>query len=246
VVIKAVDNARQAGFDNLNLDLIFGLPGQGLVRWENSLQAVLDLEPEHLSLYCLTIEQGTPMNRWLESGWISEPDPDLAADQYELACKILAGQRYGHYEISNWAKKGRACQHNLIYWRNQSYLGLGAGAHGHAAGYRYHVVKQPRVYVRRLSQTWQGDFPFSAATASNHLITDKEGMFDTIITQLRLLEEGLDLAAFEARFGESLYDAYPGVTEQLISWDLLVKRNDRLTLTERGWFLSNQVFYRYL
>ncbi len=246
LVIRRVQEARQVGFDNINIDLIYGLPGQELSVWERTLKAALALDPEHLSLYCLSIEPGTPLKDWLDVGRILEPDADLSADQYELACEQLSEHGYVHYEISNWSATGHVCQHNLIYWRNQSYLGFGAGAHGHAVGYRYQGVKLPRVYLRRLQNNWTGDFPFSAATAFKHSLSVLENMSDTVIMQLRLLEEGLDLDYFESRFGQSLYDAFPGVTEEMISWDLLYSDGRRLLLTDRGRFLSNQVFYRYL
>lgn len=244
--VQAVAQARRAGIENLNLDLIYGLPGQTVAAWEASLTAVLALSPPHLSLYCLTIEPGTPMKRWLENGRIPLPDPDLAADQYALACDLLAGHGYDHYEISNWALPGYACRHNLTYWRNGEYLGLGAGAHGHAAGWRYEVVKQPRVYVRRLAQNGPGQYPLSTAVASSSRLTRADRMTDTLITQLRLLQEGLDMAAFTAMFGQSPAEAFGGTVAQLKEWGLLAERDGRLRLTRRGWFLSNQVFYRFL
>lgn len=249
-VVEAVALSRAAGFDNVSLDLIYGLPDQSLESWQRSLEAALALETEHLSLYCLTIEPGTPMQRWLRQGRIPAPDPDLAADQYALACEILAQQGWEHYEISNWARPGHAGLHNLTYWRNEAYLGLGAGAHGHAGGYRYEVVKQPRVYLRRLRQKGSRDvsetqpFPLSRAAAQAHVVTQQEAMSDTMITQLRLLNEGLELAAFEAQFGCTVHEAFPGTVQQLVDWGLLVERDGRLLLSERGWFLSNQVFYR--
>ena len=244
-VIAAVADARAAGFDNFSLDLIYGVPGQTLASWAQSLRAVLTLRPPHLSLYCLTIEPGTPMNRWLSNGRIQPPDPDLAADQYELAAKMLADHGLTHYEISNWALPGQECRHNLVYWRNQEYLGLGAGAHGSANGYRYEIVKQPRVYIRRLEGETDGPFPLTAATAAHHVVDQTEAMSDTIITQLRLLQEGLNLAAFQARFGQSLDDAFDGTMNQLVEWGLVVG-NGRLRLTQKGRFLSNQVFYRFM
>lgn len=245
-VVEAVDLARAAGFDNINLDLIYGVPGQTLASWEQSLGAALALSPEHLSLYCLTIEPGTPMGRWLGNGRIQLPDPDLAADQYQLACDLLGAGGFEHYEISNWALPGRACTHNLIYWRNQEYLGLGAGAHGSANGYRYEVVKQPRVYIRRLAGEAAGPFPLTAAVADYHAVDRTEAMADTIITQLRLLQEGLDLAAFQADSGQDLDEAYDGEMSRLVAWGLLRVDNGRLLLTEKGRFLSNQVFYRFM
>lgn len=200
--------ARATGFDNVSLDLIYGLPDQSLAAWEHSLRAALRLAPDHLSLYCLTIEQGTPMYRWLQEGQINAPDPDLAADQYDVACALLDAGGWEHYEISNWARPGRACRHNLTYWRNGDYLGLGAGAHGHAAGYRYRVVRQPRVYLRRLREGRPGHFPLTAAVAEAHRLDEQEAMAETIITRLRLLQEGVDRAAFRPRFGRDVRDVY--------------------------------------
>lgn len=245
-VREAVALSRSAGFDNLSVDLIYGLPGQTLASWQDSLEAALALEPEHISLYCLTIEPGTPMQRWLHEGRIEAPDPDLAAAQYELACARLARDGWEHYEISNWSRPGRACRHNLTYWRNDSYLGFGAGAHGHAAGYRYQIVKQPRTYLRRMETGTPKDYPLSAAVAAAHRVDVAEGMADMMITQLRLLHEGLDLDGFSRRFGRSVRDAYGETVDQLIAWELLREEAGRLLLTERGWFLSNQVFYRFL
>lgn len=244
--VQAVAMARAAGLSNFNLDLIYGLPGQTLASWRESLEAVLALEPPHLSLYCLTIEPGTPMQRWLLNGRIQSPDPDLAADQYDLACDLLAQHGYDHYEISNWAKPGGECAHNLTYWRDGDYLGLGAGAHGHAGGVRYQVVKQPRVYIRRLEMQEARGYPLSTAVSDHHPISQDEAMTDAVITQLRLLQEGLDLAAFAARFGRTLDEAFPGTAAQLAAWGMVREANGRLYLTPKAYFLSNQVFYRFM
>jgi len=245
-VIDAVQMSRTAGFDDINLDLIYGVPGQTMASWEKSLRTVWELKPTHFSLYCLTIEPGTPMQRWLNNGRIEPSDPDLAADQYQFACEFLAEKGFRHYEISNWASPGKECRHNITYWRNQTYLGLGAGAHGYAGGYRYHVVKQPRVYIRRMQNEEPSDFPISAAVIEKHTISKEEAMSDTVITQLRLLDEGLDLDAFQSRFGQSLDQAYDGLVSRLIDWGMLEQHANRLCLSERGRFLSNQVFYRFM
>lgn len=245
-VFDAVDQGRAAGFTNFNLDLIYGLPAQNLSTWERSLRTALELRPPHLSLYCLTIEQGTPMQRWLKDGRIPPPDPDHAAEQYELACRLLNESGYIHYEISNWALPGYKCCHNLAYWRDHEYLGFGAGAHGKAARYRYALVRQPRVYIRRIATAAAGAFPLSSAVAGAHLLDNSEAMSDRVITQLRLLEEGLDLVAFERQFGRSIDEAFDGLVNQLETWNLLHRESGRLLLTERAWFISNQVFYRFV
>ena len=125
-------------------------------------------------------------------------------------------------------------------------MGLGAGAHGFAGGYRYHVVKQPRVYIRRMQEGQTSEFPLSAAVADSHAVDPAEAMSDTVITQLRLLQEGLDLVAFEQQFGQSLDAAYDGTVSQLIEWGMVQEGDGRLLLTEQGRFLSNQVFYRFM
>jgi oxygen-independent coproporphyrinogen-3 oxidase len=249
-VQNAITQSRAVGFDNLSIDLIYGLPNQTMATWEQSLQAALALELEHISLYCLTIEAGTPMQRWMENGRFSPPDPDLAADQYELATELLPANGLEQYEISNWAKPNRACRHNLTYWRNRPYLGLGAGAHGYANGVRYEVVKQPRVYIRRMAEkpsaTGALPFPLTAAVAKHHHVNRAEAMSDTVITQLRLLQEGLDLPAFEAEFGQPFADVYPQQVAQLLEWGMLEIVGKWLRLTKNGRFLSNQVFYRFM
>lgn len=245
-VIQAINESREAGFSNINLDLIYGLPGQTLDQWADSLAAVIDLQPEHLSLYCLTIEKGTPLYRQLHGGVLDNPDPDVAADEYELAGEMAAAAGYSQYEISNWSLPGYQCQHNLTYWRNGHYLGFGAGAHGHAAGWRYEVVKQPRVYIRRMTGHSSSRYPWSPAVADYHPLSPHEAMIDTIITQLRLTREGLDLNAFASTFGVSFARAFPGVTEELIDLGLLVQDGQRLILSQNGRLLSNQVFRRFV
>jgi oxygen-independent coproporphyrinogen-3 oxidase len=245
-VIEVVSEARAVGFDNLSLDLIYGLPGQNTSSWAKSLEATLELAPDHLSLYCLTIEPGTPMHRSLADGHIVQPDADLTAEQYKFACQMLADHGFEHYEISNWATPDHECRHNMTYWRNQEYLGVGAGAHGQANGYRYGLVKLPRVYIRRMDEGHGSVFPLSSAVAESHKVSRSEAMSDTVITQLRLLQEGLNIPAFSRRFGQSLDGAYDGLVSQLTEWGLLIQTDSRLLLTERGRFISNQVFYRFM
>ena len=246
-VQEIVAAARTAEFHNSSIDLIYGVPGQTLVSWQQSLEAALSLDTTHLSLYCLTIEPGTPMHRWLGNGQISPPDPDLAADQYDLTRDLLASAGFGHYEISNWARPGYESEHNLAYWRNFEYLGLGAGAHGHAAGVRYSVVRQPRVYIRRLtSGELASGYPLSTAVADTTLLTPSDQMGETMMMGLRLLQEGVSEAEFATRFGQSLGDVYGAELEKLAEWGLLEQTHGRVRLTAKGMFLSNQVFHHFV
>jgi len=244
-VARAVRDSRAAGFDNLNLDLIFGLPYQSLESWRETLEAMLALEPEHLSLYALIIEQGTPMHDWTRRGEVPFPDPDLAADMYELAEKMLSlerpersqrsGRLYEHYEISNWCKPGRECQHNLIYWRNEPYLGLGAGAHGSAITHREWRARKPAEYVQRAERG-------ESTIAGSEEIDPRTSMGETMMVGLRLLQEGVTHARFAARHGAAMKDVFGAELAESERKGLLVVNDERAVLTERGRFLSNQVF----
>jgi len=128
--LTALRAARRAGFGRLNADLIYGIPGLPLQRWMDTLEGVLAADPDHLSAYELTIEAGTPLARWVEAGRCHLPDPEEQLAQYWAAAGRLQAGGWEHYEISNWARPGAACRHNLTYWRGEAYLGLGAGAHG--------------------------------------------------------------------------------------------------------------------
>ena len=209
-VIQAVSAARRAGFDNLNLDLIFGLPYQELDSWRRSLELALGLQPEHVSLYALTLEHGTPLGRWAERGLLREPDPDVAADMYEWAMQRLEDAGYAQYEISNWAQTRQgellACRHNLQYWRNLPYLGLGAGAHGYAGGLRSVVVLSPAAYIQRClsAELHSADlpwvFPTTPATQSFQQVDREAEIGETMMTGLRLVEEGVSDVSFSPAF----------------------------------------------
>lgn len=248
-VIQAVTSARKAGFDNLNLDLIYGLPEQTLQTWQTSLQRILDLRPEHISAYALTLEHGTPFGRWASKGLLPLPDPDLAAEMYEWADETLDANGYRQYEISNWAKEkkdegGRmkdetfdtnssfildnssfACRHNLQYWRSLPYLAFGAGAHGYADGYRYSNVLRIKTYIERLTQyavrSTQYIFPLSPVTVNHHKQTIQDDMSEFMMTGLRLTQEGISEAEFADRFGTSLREVYGKEIDELLRLGLV-------------------------
>ncbi|MDO8750035.1 MAG: radical SAM family heme chaperone HemW [Dehalococcoidia bacterium] len=250
---QAYQNARHAGFDNLNLDLMYGLPGQSLAQWRSTLTDTLHLAPEHISMYCLTLEEGTPLDAWVRQGKVPEPDPDLAADMYLLAEDLAGGAGYEHYEISNWAMPGRACRHNLIYWRNQPYLGVGPGAHSYMGGYRFANLKSPRQYIQRVNQ-WadKGAMPLSLADLRDggpldtvDAIDAPTEMGETMIMGLRL-GQGVSEAGFQERFGVGLRERYGPQIDELEQLGLLEWRQSWLRLTPRGRLLGNEVFQRFL
>jgi oxygen-independent coproporphyrinogen III oxidase len=267
-VLEAFHSARQAGFENLNLDLIYGLPDQTLSTWQASLRHAVDLAPEHLSLYSLTIEHGTPFGRWFDRGLMPIPDPDLAADMYEAASDYLEGQGYEQYEISNWTKPGFQCRHNLQYWRNRPYLGFGAGAHGCAKDMRISNVLRIRNYIERLtpytpiSDRLFPDFPLSPATTGHTKLTPYIEMQETLMLGLRLTEEGVSSQTFHTSFGQDMKDVFGKEINELIALGLLEWALDsdtsphgageggkdvlRLRLTPRGRLLGTRVFMRFV
>jgi oxygen-independent coproporphyrinogen III oxidase len=271
-VIEAVSTARKAGFDNLNLDLIYGLPQQTLSTWQTTLQRIVDLNPEHISAYALTLEHGTPFGRWSAKGLLPLPDPDLAAEMYEYAEDFLERNGYVHYEISNWAKEinvecrmmndesnsafripysAFVCRHNLQYWCGLPYLAFGAGAHGYANGYRYSNALRIKTYIERLAPPSASrllEFPLSPATVNQHKQTPTDDMSEYMMTNLRLTNAGVAESDFRLRFGRGLFDIYPNEIEELIHQGLLeyIKSSEILRLTKRGRLLGNQVFMRFV
>ncbi len=248
--IQAVAWARKAGFTNINLDLIFGLPGQRLEAWQRSVELALGLHPEHLALYALSLEHGTPMQHWVARGLLPAPDPDLAAEMYEWAEARLAQAGYVQYEISNWARGEQfACRHNLRYWRGQPYLGLGAGAHGYVPGLRTVTTRSPQAYIRRLSlpQERPPEFPRTPATAEVRSLTPAEEMGEYLMMGLRLTREGVSAERFRSRFGRALREVYGAQIENLTALGLLEwAGEDRLRLTPRARLLGNRVFMEFV
>ncbi|MCC7361656.1 MAG: radical SAM family heme chaperone HemW [Anaerolineales bacterium] len=255
-VLNAVAWARAAGFDatayGLNLDLIFGLPHQTLADWQSTLRRVLALRPEHLSLYALSLENGTPLRAWVYQGLLPLPDPDLAADMYHFAAEALAQAGYAQYEISNWARSdGHSpgyfqCRHNLQYWRNWPYLGLGAGAHGCAAGWRYSNVLAPAAYINRLAGGEVRPYPFSAVAVERHAQTHAEAMNETMLLGLRLTAEGVREADFAARYGLNLRAAFGRQLRRLMALGLLAWDSEGARLTPGGRLLGNRAFQEFV
>ena len=249
-VIDAVKWARQAGFENLSLDLIYGLPFQTLEDWQPSLETALHLSPDHLSLYALTIEEGTPMFRWRKHGLIAEPDGDTAADMYEWSSDRLEQAGFTQYEISNWARTGRngallTCRHNLQYWRDLPYFGLGAGAHGYLDGLRIANLHRVGPYIQACREQ-AASYPRGPAVAETWLVDQTTEMQETMMVGLRLIEEGVALKRFVARFGREVTQVFGKEIRELIQKGLLEIDTERVRLTRRGRLLGNQVFMEFV
>ena len=240
--------ARDAGFENVNLDLIYGLAGQTLEGWQHNLETALLLSPEHLSLYALTLEEGTPLTRDVGRGRSSGPDLDLQADMFEWSRERMAREGFEHYEVSNWARPGRRCRHNLIYWHNDDWLGLGAGAHSHLLGERFAGAASPSRYISLVNE--------SEPVAHDPLdgmrqVVMREGpdrereLCETVILALRL-RDGLDLAAFRDRFGVGIEDVFAEPLEETLALGLTEVVDGRLRLRDRAVMLGDEAFVRFL
>ena len=261
---RAMNALRAGGADNVNLDLMYGLPRQSLKTWESSLTGALSLAPEHLSLYALTVEEATPFHGWVESGRLPMPDPDLAADMYEMAEARMADAGLEQYEISNWARPGRECRHNLAYWQNVPFLGFGPGAHSHMFGARFSVMRQPRGYIERMGElVKQPDIALPALPPVDGPIDDEDALrriapidsvdpytesmrrAETLVLGLRL-NRGVKDADYAGRFGATPDELFSAAIEDSVADGLLERDGGVLRLTPRGRLLSNEVFVRIM
>ncbi len=245
--------ARSAGFERVNLDLIYGLVDQSLQGWQLNLETALALGPEHLSLYALTLEEGTPLTRDVARGRTPGPDLDLQADMFEWSREHLQGVGFEHYEVSNWARPGQECRHNLAYWHNAEWLGLGAGAHSHLFDWRFADAASPSRYIKSVNETPQ---PAGSAAGENLLeamrqVTFREPedqqreMSETVVLALRL-RRGLNLAAFEQRYGQTVEDAFVPNLEETLSLGLVEIADGHLRLRDEAVLLGDEAFLRFL
>ncbi|MCX8126430.1 MAG: radical SAM family heme chaperone HemW, partial [Dehalococcoidia bacterium] len=258
-VLQAYRRSRQAGFGNVNFDLIYGLPHQTLSDWRKTVEQAVDLSPEHLSLYALTIEPHTTLARNISQGLLPEPQPDLAAEMYQTAEQILRVKGYHHYEISNWALPGRECRHNINYWNNGEYIGLGAGAHSHLSNCRFANVESPFEYHRRLHQRkfltpdglraeflsvtpWQDLARGGWPVATLDYLDRETATLEWLILGLRMTD-GLNMMTYPHNGVETIYG---DELERLATDGLAERVGNTVRLTAKGRLLSNEVFVRLL
>ncbi len=239
---EAFDIARNTGYGNVSTDLIFGLPGQSLSSWQATLDGVIGWSPDHISAYSLVVEEGTPLALRVDRGKVREADPDLVATMAEWTENHLAAEGYAQYEISNFAKPGHECEHNLVYWRHGQYLGLGPGAHGFVNGVRYAVEQSPLRYARVLRSPTPDQVPHTPAAVSAKAIDEATAAFDSFVMGMRL-NAGIDTEELAIRYP----DAWRGFAPAL-AWGAETRLIERdgvtLRLTKRGRRLANELFIR--
>lgn len=237
-VQDAVRSARQAGFKNISIDLIFGIPGQTLGEWIESLQRVIELLPEHISAYGLHLSEGVPLDERIKNGELDALEEETGLKMYEKTIDVLAAAGFEHYEISNFALPGRQCRHNLLYWRNLPYLGLGPAAYSYLNNRRFGNEKSLEKYIQRINGG-------KSAEAESETLSQRIRMAETVILGLRLIK-GINLNEFALRFGKRLEEVYPRQIEKFAKLKLLEYNGEIIRLTRKGLSVSNQVFVEFV
>ena len=236
--IQAFRDAREAGFQNISLDLMYGIPAQTTQSWRETLKKALKLSPEHISLYSLTVEEGTSFHKMHQAGELTLPGNDIEADMYEEAIRTLTAAGFIHYEISNFAKPGFESRHNTTYWRNEPYFGFGAGATSYLEGIRAMNTSDVKEYIRRIGSD-------ERPVASKECLTGRAAMGETMFLGLRMLC-GVDIDAFADRFGVSPEEVFSTEIAQLTKRGLIEKTDGFIRLTHTGLFLANEVFAEFV
>jgi len=250
-VAESVELARQAEYENFNLDIIFGLPGQTIGSFIETLESALQFNPPHLSLYALTVEEGTPLAILIDKGSLPKPDEDAAGDMYELAMNRLDEAGYIQYEISNWAlSQKNQCCHNIQYWKNHDYLGFGAGAHSHYSKSRWDNTAEVEKYIGQINKNAEQSDWISPAAANQITNSRMDEIGETMMMGLRLTEEGVSASEFTVRFGMTLDKIFKKEIARLLNQNLVewADKEDgpHLRLTRRGRMLGNKVFMQFL
>lgn len=234
-IFQSVSAARKAGFKNISLDLMFGLPGQSFEIWEETLQSATQLKPTHLSVYNLTIEKETPFYDQLRKGILILPSEELQSKMYKRAVEYLSQAGYIHYEISNFAVKGYECRHNKVYWNNNEYVGFGPGAASYLNGTRSKNILSPEKYIETLLE--KKEIPLF----EKETLDQKKSMWETLMLGLRMVK-GINLSDFEKRFGKTLDSEFDEKIRKLRNEHFLEYSDKKLKLTRKGILYSNEVF----
>lgn len=237
-VFQSITNAREVGFENISIDLIYSLPDQTVEDFEETLKTALTLEMEHYSAYSLIIEPKTVFYNLMNKGKLPLPSQEEEARMYEVLLEEMAKHNYHQYEISNFAKVGLESRHNITYWANEQYYGIGAGAHSFVQGVRRANVGPLTHYMKSIDET---GFPYK----EEHNVTVQEQMEEEMFLGLRKTE-GVSKGHFKEKFGKALDDVFSKEIQEHIEKGLLQWNGDQLSLTKKGKFLGNEVFQSFI
>jgi oxygen-independent coproporphyrinogen-3 oxidase len=235
---RCFSRLREAGIGNISLDLIYAIPHQTLSSWRYSLEQAIELNPEHISAYCLTYEQNTTFWQLLHEGKIEKRSDEEELEFFETARRLLTRAGYEHYEISNFALPGNRSKHNTVYWLNEEYLGLGAGAVSYIEGIRTVNLCDPGKYIRAMEDP-------GIAVCEADKIPHRMQAVESILQQLRL-REGIDCRAFMERFGFPLEEVLGDSLPELVELSLLEHASGRVRPLLKGWHLANEVALKIL
>lgn len=238
--LAAYDAGRKAGFENIGVDLILGVPGQTIEGLKGCVKQIIALAPEHVSTYCLTIEEGTPYARLHQEGRLARLPEDVEIEMYSTAISLLKDAGWIHYEISNLSHPGFQGIHNSAYWHGRDYIGVGAGAHSYLSypdwGRRWWNTASPEAYMATMET-------ISESLAGSETLTQGEALTEAVMLGLRDLITGMDAASFQRRFNKPLKEALP-TWSGLVAAGLIEERGNNLRLTSKGLLISNEVFLR--
>ncbi|HHT9118057.1 MAG TPA: radical SAM family heme chaperone HemW [Candidatus Hypogeohydataceae bacterium YC38] len=236
--LKAFSLLRKWGFDNISIDLIFGWPGQTIKEWEEDLLEAMTLDPEHISTYCLTVERGTALSRQIRTGKLPRPQEDLQLQMLKKAILLLTRQGYRHYEISNFAKRGKECRHNINYWKNRPYVGIGAGAFSYLEGRRSSNTKDILGYIEKIERSGR-------VKTFSETLPPKKRAAETLIMALRMTS-GIREEEYSRLTGYSLRELYGKEIDKICSTGLMSFKGGRLRLTRPGLFVSNSIMVEFI
>ncbi|MGG1230802.1 radical SAM family heme chaperone HemW [Bacillus halotolerans] len=237
-VFASFERAREIGFENISLDLMFGLPGQTLKHLDHSLKTALSLNAEHYSVYSLIVEPKTVFYNLMQKGRLHLPAQEQEAEMYETVMSRMEAAGIHQYEISNFAKQGMESKHNLTYWSNEEYFGFGAGAHGYIGGIRTVNVGPVKHYIDLITEK---GFPYR----DTHEVTMEEQIEEEMFLGLRKTS-GVSKKRFEEKYGRSLDKLFPGVLKELSEKGLILNTESDVCLTHQGKLLGNEVFGAFL
>ena len=235
---STVHRARSANFENLSMDLMFALPDQSTEKWQSHLKQATAKNPDHLSTYNLTIEPATAFFKLYEKGKLCLPHEDIQLEMYETTIQVLEDAGYSQYEISNFSKPGMESQHNINYWNNGEYLGVGAGASSYLNGERSKNINLPSIYIRKIETK-------ASAVDTRERLEPLQAMGETLMLGLRLLK-GVSIDVFENRFQVSFQKVYGKVVESLLNQELITLNENRIALSRKGLFLADSVILKFM
>jgi putative oxygen-independent coproporphyrinogen III oxidase len=235
--VETMRDARRAGVAEVNADLIYGSPWETPEDWQRSLEGIVAEEPAHISAYALTIEEGTPLSTLIRTGRLPDVDPDVQADRYETACRVLSDAGFQRYEISNWCRPGLASRHNVLYWSAGDYVGFGAGAHGHRSGLRYWNTRLPRDFIAAIESG-------KPTVSGSERLGEEERGGEALMLGLRLAS-GIEVEPFRRRFGLGFAARQP-ILKSLEDDRLLRRDHGWLTLARGTSLVANEVLCRVI